>query len=83
MYYSYCYYTIRPHRRQDMYRYYCHIIVITLVYIYYTYYITLSGPIDDRIARTLVMQMMYLEAEDPTQVNFRKNTFYIERTHSI
>lgn len=26
----------------------------------------LHGPIDDRIARTLVMQMMYLESEDPS-----------------
>ena len=57
---------------------------------YYTYYITISGPVDDRMAKTLVMQMMYLEAEDPTKVHVerthsilhRENTFCIERTHT-
>ena len=54
------------------------------------YYITISGPVDDRMAKTLVMQMMYLEAEDPTKVHVerthsilhRENTFCIERTHT-
>jgi hypothetical protein len=34
------------------------------------------------IARTLVMQMMYLEAEDPTQVNLEK-MHSIEREHIL